>query len=205
MSFFIAEKHQAVYVDPWVQDLDDFLNSMPSYEKMANGTYRSLPGVRDLLHEQFLMGIKIKSRLENLQRQLSQQGRKACVCRCVFEANGDTDYIGKTNLHMNQLADVVDASFKNPVGLFNLIRLSTSLGMLTEAQDTSTILQVAKFLHTPPEQSPDPKRFWEMQAALKQNQAAPLPFEIFENEIQSIAWVKSGPKSYNTFVWVAIE
>ena len=102
MSFFIAEKHQAVYVDPWIQDLDSFLDSMPSYEKVASGLYRGRPGVRDLLHEQFLMGIKIKPRFESLQRQLHQQGRKACVCRCIFEANGDTDYIGKTNLHIDK-------------------------------------------------------------------------------------------------------
>ena len=205
MSFFIAEKLQAVYVDPWVQDLDSFLDSMPSYEKVASGLYRGLPGVHDLLHEQFLMETKIKPRFENLQRQLHQQGRKACVCRCIFEANDDTDYIGKTNLHIDKLADAVDANFKNPVGLFNLIRLSTSLGLLTEGQDTASIIKIAEFIHTPPDRTPDPTRFWEIQKAIKQKQSEPLPFDIFENEIQSVAWIKSGPVSYNSFVWVAIE
>lgn len=205
MSFLIAERCRGRYVAPWVQDLDSFIDSMPTYEKIANGTYQSVPWIRDLLHEQFLMGLKIKSSFENLQSQLRQQGRKACVCRCVFEANGDTDYIGKKNLHINQVAEMVDADFRSPYGLTNLIRLPASLSLATEGYDRSIIIQVAELLYGPPKRESDVEIFRKMQDAIKKNGITPLPFKIFENEIQSVAWVKNGPKSYNTFVWVAIE
>ena len=205
MSLLIATKYQAKYIDPEIQELGEFLESMPSTEKIINGTYKSPPNVRDLLHEQFLFDLKIKASFEHLYEQLCKAKRHACVCRCLFEANGNTNQIGVNNLHIDILADQIDKSFKTQVGANNLIRLATTLGIYTEEMDINHIYSIFTFLRTPPEESFSPRIFWEIQNIIQREKEAPLPFEIFENEIQSVAWLVDNNKSYNTFAWIAID